>query len=449
MKRAKALDVLDCVLTPEHGEKLDALLAAKAESPVVRRPPGFDLRAIQRYILKRVFDLGWTVERFGEFDRFTIGYHGRAASKPERIGKKYQWIAYHEINAYLSDHFQYHETFSGSESEKVYEGPWQLSLRDIDPSCTMRTLRGGTAWAGHATSWWSPTPYNHWGAPADPAEWVVRQDDLPDIADLLVITDPADDSRWVNANTYLNWQQQPPADRESGEIERRELWFIGTGYLLRREDRQAFLNWAEQVDFWGRWMPDAPKFYEMFLGEHGWAPASRYFQHQYFGDEGWTQPEQNCPVKVRAVAHEYLREAQGFDCSADDSYSLSVPAAELLRGIPLRWFGKGADYLNSAGQLAAFDPTVYTEGPDALLLREDSLRDFLAREQLTICWAVVGEKWIITPHSYTRNEHPTLQMSGAYILEDAGVAGFLKIMRRNYKAEESGSGLELLSVIRS
>ena len=57
----------------------------------------FDLSLAQRWILHRVFELGWTVERFGAFDR-SINYRdGRAAHKPERIGKKYQWIAYHEF----------------------------------------------------------------------------------------------------------------------------------------------------------------------------------------------------------------------------------------------------------------------------------------------------------------------------------------------------------------
>ena len=59
------------------------------------------------------FDLGWTVERFGDFDRMVNwNDHGDRQSKPERIGKKYQWIAYHEILAYIADHYQYRERFS-------------------------------------------------------------------------------------------------------------------------------------------------------------------------------------------------------------------------------------------------------------------------------------------------------------------------------------------------
>jgi hypothetical protein len=174
-------------------------------------------------------------------------------------------------------------------------------------------------------------------------------------------------------------------------------------------------------------MPDPPEVYRLFLGEHGWAPASRYFQQQYFGDAGWTQPRHGCPHKVRNVACEYLREAAGFDCSVDESYSLRLPAAELVSGMGLRWFGNGADFLDATRRLAAFDPTVHADGPSALLLREDLLREFLAREKLTLGWAVLGEKRVLSPGFRTGPYYPALRMSGAYVLTgDRSPVGFLK-----------------------
>jgi hypothetical protein len=74
-----------------------------------------------------------------------------------------------------------------------------------------------------------------------------------------------------------------------------------------------------------------------------------------------------------------LREASGFDCSIDESYTLRLPTSELVAGLRLGWSGNGADYLDAAGQLAAFDPTTHTNGPNALLLREDLLKEFLCR----------------------------------------------------------------------
>ena len=55
-------------------------------------------------MLQRVFELGWTTERFGKFDR-TWDFDGIGQfSTKESIGRKYQWIAYHEVLRLISDH---------------------------------------------------------------------------------------------------------------------------------------------------------------------------------------------------------------------------------------------------------------------------------------------------------------------------------------------------------
>jgi hypothetical protein len=417
-----------------------------------RRPPRFDLRQIQRYILKRVFDMGWTEDRFGHFDRFSIRYHGREASKAERMGKKYQWIAYHEIMAFISDHFQYRKQFREEEGDQAYEGPWQNHLRDIDPSCTLRSVRGGTSWDSHTPAWWGSARYDAWGDLSSPRDWVRKCDDLPRIEELLIVTNPADGSRWLNVQGYFNWQQRPPDDRDSTEVERREIWYICTGCLVRSDDAQSFLKWAEGVDFGGRWMPEAAQVNQMFLGEHAWAPASRYFQKLYYGDDGWTQPSHGCPVRVRTVALEYLREASGFDCSVDESFTLHLPVSDLVTGLGIRWSGRGADFVDAADRVAAQDPTVHADGPSALLLREDLVKEFLAREKLTICWTVLGEKRVLSPGFGTGPYHPALIMTGAYVLSEGRAIGFVKRMLDDQNSEQRqgrSGGLDVINIART
>lgn len=426
--RDKALADLEIVLTMEHAQRLREILNVRETYHEARQPPGFDLHQIQRYILWRVFNLGWSTERFGHFDRFSIDYRGREASKTERIGKKYQWIAYHEIMAFVSDRFQYREQFRNEESEQTYEGPWQIDLRDIDPSCTIRSLRGGTSWDGHTPAWWDPTVYDAWGDPNNPHDWILKCDDLPKVEDLLIVTNPADGSRWLNGQSYFNWKQQPPAGLETTEVEHREIWYTFTGYLVRADDAQSFLKWAEGVDFWGRWMPETAEIYRMFLGKHVWAPAAHYFERLYYGGDGWTKPSHGCPVKVRAIALEYLSEAGNFDCSVDETFKPQLPVSDLVTGLGVRWSGIAADFVDSAGCVVVQDPTVHADGPTALLLREEQLRDFLDRENLTICWVMLGEKRVLSPSFGTGPYYPALRMSGAYVLSEGRAKGFVKRM---------------------
>jgi hypothetical protein len=436
-ERQAAFEALNGILTEEHLKRLDEIYSAMSTVTEVDRPSRFDLEQIQRYILWRVFDLGWTTKRFGIFDRFEIGYNGRSASKAERIGKKYQWIAYHEIMALVSDHFQYREKYGNDGSDQLYVGPWQEYFRDIDPSCTLRSIKGGTSWEGHSGGWWDPANYKKWVTPATTTEWIKSSDEIPRIDIFLTVTNPKDGSQWINLQCFFNWKQPIPPDKESSDVEKRELWFISHGYLIHAQDTSKYLKWAEGQDFWGRWMPDPPESYRLFLGENGWSPASHYFQQQYSHDYGgvWIQPEHGCPVTIQLTSGKYLWESSSFDCSLDETIRLHLPSPQLISGLEVRWTGNGADYIDKEGKLAIFDPTVYEKGPDALLIRKDILMNYLSREKLAVCWVIFGAKEVMGA-GFDPSEHLSLRISGAYVLDENGLTGFQKIISNEQDNDE-------------
>ena len=345
-ERQETLTVLEEILTEDHLQRLTDIFSAQ-NSYHERHPPYLDLAQIQRYILWRVFDLGWTTERFGDFDRFWVDSGGRDVVKAERIGKKYQWIAYHEIMALVSDHFQYREKYREEDGDQAYIGPWQDNFRNIDPSITIRSKRGGTSWYGHSPGWWDPVNYNNWGDHEDSKKWIEDNDDFPNLNSLLSVTNPRDGTQWINLQGHFNWQQEVPPDKESTDVEKRELWYIVKGYLMRAQDTDSYLKWAENVDFVGDWMPDPIQTYHMFLGENGWSPASQYFKQEYIHDfKGeWTQPGNDCPIKVLPAVCKYICEEGGFDCSIDASVRLYLPTSSLISGLGLRWTGNDADYV--------------------------------------------------------------------------------------------------------
>jgi hypothetical protein len=215
---------LESGLRDDISSLLLPLLQEKQDGRYSNRPPFFDLSLIQRYILNRVLDLGWTSERFGYFDEHIIGYDGRRASKPERIGKKYQWIAYHEILAKISDNFQYHDYYGHSEIVQRYIGPWQNHRRDIDPTNTVSSTPGGTLLYGHTPSWWASARFDEWDDPNNPEDWVKKTDHIPAVQNLIKIIDPHDSSSWLNIDGYFIWENPIPVNQERTDIEHREVW---------------------------------------------------------------------------------------------------------------------------------------------------------------------------------------------------------------------------------
>ncbi|PZS15396.1 MAG: hypothetical protein DLM60_17230 [Pseudonocardiales bacterium] len=85
-----------------------------------------------RWIFRRTLSLGWTPKLFGSKDRVIGHGRGREGHKAERWGKKYQWMAYHELLARVADNYQASRRFGNNEP---YEGLHQIiGDRDIDPS---------------------------------------------------------------------------------------------------------------------------------------------------------------------------------------------------------------------------------------------------------------------------------------------------------------------------
>lgn len=405
-----ARHTLETTLSAAKRQALQALEATEAE-----KPPLFELAQIQRYILKRVFELGWTPERFAAFDRFSMRGHGREANKPERIGKKYQWIAFHEIMALIADHFQYREPFSEDWPPMVYEGPWQVHLRDLDPSHVPERKHLPPA---SQIPWWAPVPYTDW-TPSETA-WAQTTAPLPDPLAMLRVTDNQG-IHWLNVHSYFNWRY-PEGEEAPDELPKRMLWYHAFGYLVPARSAPTFVKWAAEQDFWGRWMPEAPESHTVFLGEHAWAPAAQTFYANVKHDRAF-EPARGCPSGVRPAAVKHEDAASDFDCSFKEGerIGLLLPAPELLTGIGLMWSGQAATYLTPTGQVAVQVPPADIHGHHSLLIREDLLRPYLQEARLALCWALLGEKQLLGHDEF--RSLPRLRLSGVYRLMPNGLQG--------------------------
>ncbi|EWM19858.1 hypothetical protein [Kutzneria sp. 744] len=94
-----------------------------------------DTSALLPWVFTRVLDLGWRPEHFGQIDAALAQEHNSARSpgKPERFGMKYQWIAWHETTARLSDTHRLRRQDDPGQ-ERTYRGAWQIGARDFDPT---------------------------------------------------------------------------------------------------------------------------------------------------------------------------------------------------------------------------------------------------------------------------------------------------------------------------
>jgi hypothetical protein len=383
----------------------------------------FDLRLLQGYILPRVFQLGWTAERFGEFDS-ELGSWGRESHKAERIGKKYQWIAYYEVLARVSDNFIFKGT-SWSQKAIPFAGPWQVTgLRDIDPSMLLKATARESR-QSPAKCWWVPPPYADWYAIRSHAAWVQAENDLPSLEPYVCVNDPVNGSPWLTLEANYRWEEPTPADREWSELSHRTLWYSLQAYIVHKKDIDELFSWAQQQNFWGRWMPESGDFHDVFLGELYWSPAYRERFADVRGENAWTRDDRagRLPTEVVVSAMEYGGVGTGRDCSMENSVNICVPSPWVAEHLGMRWAGVEGEFRGPDGALVARDPSVNTQGPPALLVEERALRAFLDREGYEIIWTVLGGKEIIGERPPVADE---LQLNGVFMYRDGKLVGGIK-----------------------
>ena len=380
----------------------------------------FDLDLAQRYVLWRVFDQGWTAEQFGSFDRELNRYNnaGRSAHKAERIGKKYQWLAWHEFIALVSDNFEYRGD-RYAKTDRKYNGPWQMGTRDIDPSCLLRETKR-VLWQEHSQSWWFPVSYDAWATIPSDEEWLKSDSDLPPVPALIRVTNPDCCCPWLVLEEFAQWEQPIPIEEDRHTIARRQILYSLHGYVVRKADSDELYEWATQSRSLGFGMPQVHQLYDVMLGEFFWAPAFMHHNIPYFHHDGWTKGQDKLPREVLTAADGYMQEGSDFDCSIDETVHLCLPSKWLSDGMRLRHGADAGTFLDGRGEPACLDPSVYVAGPGALVMKQELLLSYLEEKECEILWVIEGEKRILSPN-YERKG--ILNIRGAYRVRQGKITG--------------------------
>ncbi|MHB9053604.1 MAG: AVAST type 2 anti-phage system protein Avs2 [Thermoleophilia bacterium] len=375
----------------------------------------FDTRLAQRWVFNRVVQLGWKPELHGEFDEF-VNYHrvDRSEHKPERIGKKYQWIALHEFLALLSDNYEFKDE-RWSDKISKYDGPWQINVRDIDPSCTLKDTHRFSDEI-KLNQWRRVIKYNAWEKKLSNQGWLRKKSSLPYVQ---AVIDIADDNgeEWLLLEGLVEWEQDLPPEEERYRIPNRRLWYLIKSYLIDKKDLDKFHTWAKQQNFMGRWMPESHEFYRVFLGEYPWAASFSYMYEPFFGREEWIDHEMNrkMPTKLLVTDDQYLSSGSHIDCSTEETIRIKLPSKWIFTKMNLEQkYTDGRLYWDET--FVSTDISFHCGMNNILIMKKKSLIEFLEKNDLSIVWTLLGEKDVIGGDIGTGRHEGRLEISGSYKL---------------------------------
>lgn len=390
----------------------------------------FDLSLAQRWILQRVFELGWTVERFGYFDRNINYMNMRSAHKPERIGKKYQWIAYHEFLARVADNFEFRGDRWKVPKEENFDGPWQdMFIRDIDPSWVLPKTQETSSWGGFNPTWWAPVEVA-WNNDLTDREWIRETGGLPAVYPLVEVINPQNNSHWLTLEGFYRWDNKHGVEDDS-RYPHRDIVYSVQSYVVKQSDADELYEWMKTQ--WRARGFDLPKSYPLhrvFFGEYFLAPAFLYHDVPYYHHGGWVggKDEDKIPKSVLLTTDQYSQEDSGIDCSIDESVRVYLPCKWIADGMGLRWKGKEGHFYDVTGNLVAFDPSVNSAGPGALLINRNLFLKYLNENGYDVLWVITGEKLVITGDSPGDDWPGRLSIVGVFRIKNGKICGELITM---------------------
>jgi hypothetical protein len=413
-------------LREEQQETFDEVVWPYIENPRIDdERTRLDLSLIQRFILQRILELGYTDDLFQDFDARATNNRRylRSGEKPERIGKKYQWIAYYEALARVADNFK----FSGdgwNEENEPFRGPWQIRMmRNIDPSVVASDTQT-SYFMDPDLCWWFDPDYD-WRLDKGLKDWLKDESNVPSARSRLEVVREADKTEWIILHGYFRWyEDKAPEDLARVDNVQRQVWYIVNSYLLPRALLKDSFEWARRYDFTqhdgSTTRPPRPKEIHIghcFLGELFWSPC--YRSQFVFESESNAGDRQKQWVQT---TEDFLW-GRVYDCSGQESVSVNVPANEIVQQMGLTWATK-ARYEDSLGELIAWDPSFEERGPSMLLVRKDELLSFLNQNNLSLIWTIKGEKLIAGGGGGAVMFNKRMDINGAYTLdEDSALVG--------------------------
>jgi len=332
----------------------------------------------------RIYNLGYSLLTFDQVDqlisdRSSLDRNEANATRVDRYGKKYAWIAYYEMFGYRTDKGLLKREWYSGEDERPHDV-------DIDPSFPDEPHKVkliDTDFLGDRSQ-----SLQNW----------VENGTLPDLSPhLLIKRVDREDGPWVLLDGYV---------RQAAEDIGRSCFIFLRGLLVQNSLCQALLRNLESQNLGGRWLPEIPEYHYIFAGEMPWAEtftpngtATLQFKTDSLkignserpGEQETQVPTVDVPVALPVCINAW----ESFHSGVNPGQNSYVPAREIAEALGL-WLNLPTwDMRDKAGRRA----TVCIDWGDKwgdrqklVFLRRDLLDRFLRDKQMTLVWAVWGER---------------------------------------------------------
>ncbi len=374
---------------------------------------------LKNIAIKRIFELGYDVEQHGHYDRKCKNpvRVGTQPGKKERIGKKYQWIAFYELAAQVCDHYEM-TIYDGAYDDCCQEycrGSFEPNIRNIDP-----TVLASSAKKTHDNDYHVPyvIPGNTY------EEWLKDFSTEPSFEQCATLQ--YEHQSFLLLTGDYSWVEPKRIGARFFEFPQKYFWNQIRGYIVKKEHLDSLLQALRDADFMERWMPELQNNSEMYNKEYYWSDANTFFKSSYYGNADWTTINDSALLfreKILIPVREYYSERRGdLNIYGPETFSLSwyKPCEEIYTKLGLQYAkGSNCKFVDSSGELICFDSSETLGDGSGFYIRQDKLSEFLDMCGYSLIWTSLCEKRILSPKGRKWDLPPkAIHMSSVYYFKD-------------------------------
>ncbi|WP_342534997.1 ATP-binding protein [Lysinibacillus sp. FSL K6-1151] len=372
----------------------------------------FNDQDLSNIAIMRIIEYGYDEKIHGYYDRNLQNYD-RYENKVERIGKKYQWLAFYELLARLTDNYPIYEEerlytpeymqfkekesqrrllafrhrFNSKENDCIYTpqeteimvlkedehylgtkkiyrdytGIWDSFIRNYDPTLIIPPPKEKDT---NLIS--NLLPYK------PSKDWALSKEEFNKLEKFIFID--------FEEEKYISLAQLLVQQNKGEKFEDKDEFCIKTkAILLSENDKDKYISTRLEKRNLGVSWPHSSGVYAF---EHFWHPA---FEANFYN-------ENNEGIKFEDSIWEYLWESNTDINSLERStYTYLMPNHNLVKYFNLIQSSESV-WKNQMGDIIAFD-SKYFGFESNLLFKMESLQEFLAACNLELVWECYMEKW--------------------------------------------------------
>lgn len=343
---------------------------------------------IYYYAMDYIFNtLEYSDDLFGEYDNCRSGYYDRfSMRRTERIGKKYQWITFHNILARISDTHKLLGSYSNGNEELQYNGPWNPYIRDFDPTFNTRYNMNNIKYPIFVDESLNNSIFLHYDASEEEIDsWLKTPDNIFNEFPDRLIKKAADGTEWFSLRVYNNNQFRIQDTDEYNLFIRgnQDIWISSVMYLIKPNE-DVTSDKLESSEYIGTITNNLPTCYCLYNREYAWSPG---YNDEFCNDENYNMADN---FKVIPASINFLWEEE-FDASKENTISFYIPVGKIIQSMGL--YQKDIDGVYYyKDEIVAFDQSLNNGKPAELLIRRDVLDKFLEENEYSVFWYIKGEK---------------------------------------------------------